>query len=192
MSSTSGLSPKAQAVVKEHEAIETDAKWLSDHKKDPDFMQQAATRAPQIQQDWRKFQGDSAALQLSEDPGDQLTALTQNADACDTFTKMADDMKFALGGVLNGPLTDKNSTALDIQHQFQLTIDCGNAALLHLKQQIQATPVMASVSNINHDGAMAALNLSRSPNSTAVEGGTIDANTVAQRARELPNPSKKS
>lgn len=92
------------------------------------------TKAPEIEKNWEKFQGDVASLEKSDDPTDEREALVLNATACIQFQQEGADLKNISDTVLFGDLQKGDADAFSILHNFRATIDQGNAALEHFLQ----------------------------------------------------------
>ena len=176
--SRTGLSAQANKVYDEYSKVDDDAKWLDAHKGDANIKDELATRAPDIQQNWKNFQGDVAALQNSENPGDDAAAFLLNGSASSEWMGEGADIH-AILKPMTASIQAGDSTSVGIFKDFVSTIDQGNASLLHLQQEIKQYPTMADTVGLNQVGITPSTRLA------PVVGGTVSADAISAQARTI-------
>ena len=176
--SRTGLSAQANKVYDEYSKVDDDAKWLSAHKNDANIKDELATKAPEIQQNWKNFQGDVASLQNSEDPGDDTAALLLNGSASSEWMGEGEDIHSILQP-MTASIQAGDPTSVGIFKNFVSTIDQGNASLLHLQQEIKQYPSIANTVDLGQVGITPSTRLA------PVVGGTVSAADISAQAKGI-------
>lgn len=177
-----GLSAQANKVYDEFSKVDDDAKWLSAHKNDANIKDELVTKAPEIQQNWKNFQGDVASLQNSEDPTDREAAILLNGAAVNEWAGGSQNEGSDIHAILK-PMTASiqagDPAATGIWKSFISTIDQGNASLLHLQQDVSQNPGLANTVGLDQVGITASNPLA------PVAGGSVSAADISSQAAHI-------